>query len=38
VPGCWLRKGKNTVTVFDLEDEHDAEVSGKTHHVYTVEK
>lgn len=36
VPGCWLHKGNNTVTVFDLEDEHDPEVSGKTAHVYSV--
>lgn len=34
VPGCWLHKGQNTVTVFDLMDESGAEISGKTHHVY----
>lgn len=38
VPGCWLHKGRNTVTVFDLEDEHNPEISGKTHHVYLVRK
>jgi beta-galactosidase len=36
VPGCWLHKGRNTVTVFDLEDENNSEISGKTHHVYAV--
>jgi beta-galactosidase len=36
VPGCWLHKGRNTVAVFDLEDEHDPEISGKTAHVYAV--
>lgn len=36
VPGCWLHKGRNTVTVFDLEDEAGPLISGKTHHVYAV--
>lgn len=36
VPGCWLRKGHNTVTVFDLEDEDNPEIFGKTHHVYAL--
>lgn len=38
VPGCWLHKGRNTVTVFDLEDERGAEVSGVTHHLYALKK
>ncbi|MGC2160886.1 MAG: beta-galactosidase family protein [Silvibacterium sp.] len=36
VPGCWLHKGRNTVTVFDLEDEDNPEITGKTHHVYAL--
>ena len=36
VPGCWLHTGRNTVTVFDLDDEHDPQISGKTAHVYAV--
>jgi beta-galactosidase len=36
VPGCWLHKGANTVTVFDLETEASPEISGKTSHVYTL--
>lgn len=36
VPGCWLHKGTNVVTVFDLEDELRPEISGKTSHVYAV--
>lgn len=36
VPGCWLRKGKNTVTVFDLEEETRPEISGTTRHIYAV--
>lgn len=38
VPGCWLHQGANTVTVFDLDDEADPEISGVTHHVYSVKK
>lgn len=37
VPGCWLHKGMNTVTVFDLDKETGPEVSGKTHHVYALQ-
>jgi beta-galactosidase len=36
VPGCWLHKGRNTVTVFDIAGEDKPEVSGKTHHVYAL--
>lgn len=36
VPGCWLHKGVNTVTVFDLEDEHNPAISGVTHHIFAV--
>jgi beta-galactosidase len=36
VPGCWLHKGRNTVTVLDLEDEDNPEISGKIHHVYAL--
>lgn len=36
VPGCWLHKGRNIVTVFDLQDEDHPEISGTTHHVYAV--
>lgn len=36
VPGCWLHKGRNTVTVFDLENEQSPEITGRTHHVYAV--
>lgn len=36
VPGCWLHKGRNVVTVFDLETEHGPEITGRTHHVYAV--
>lgn len=36
VPGCWLQTGRNTVTVFDIDDEHDPQISGKTAHVYAV--
>lgn len=36
VPGCWLHKGRNTVTVFDLQAEHGPEISGTTHHVYAL--
>jgi beta-galactosidase len=36
VPGCWLKKGTNTVTVFDLETEKQPEISGVTHHIYEV--
>ena len=36
VPGCWLHKGANTVTVFDLEDEAAPEISGKTEQVYAL--
>jgi len=36
VPGCWLRKGSNTVTVFDLDDEAHPDISGTTSHVYAV--
>jgi beta-galactosidase len=36
VPGCWLHKGINTVTVFDLEDENAPEISGKTAHAYAL--
>lgn len=38
VPGCWLHKGVNTVTVFDLKDEADPEISGVTQHVYVLKK
>jgi len=37
VPGCWLQKGSNTVTVFDLDKETTPEISGKTHHVYALQ-
>jgi beta-galactosidase len=36
VPGCWLHKGRNVVTVFDLETEQSPEITGRTHHVYAV--
>lgn len=36
VPGCWLHKGRNTVIVFDLENEQNPEITGVTHHVYAV--
>lgn len=36
VPGCWLHKGTNTVTVFDLETETGPKISGVTHHIYAV--
>ncbi len=36
VPGCWLHKGINTVTVFDLEKEARPEIHGLRHHVYAV--
>lgn len=36
VPGCWLHHGRNTVTVFDLEEEHSPEISGVTRHAYAV--
>lgn len=38
VPGCWLHTGRNTVTVFDLYDEHHPEISGKAAHVYALRK
>ncbi len=34
VPACWLHKGSNTVTVFDLDDEAAPEISGKAEQVY----
>jgi beta-galactosidase len=34
LPGCWLHKGANNVMVFDLDDEHHAQVSGRRHHLY----
>lgn len=37
VPGCWLHKGTNTITVFDLDKETNPEISGKTHHVYALQ-
>lgn len=37
VPACWLHKGTNTVTVFDLDTESSPEISGKTHHVYALQ-
>lgn len=37
VPGCWLHKGINTVTVFDLYTEDHPEISGKTQHVYALQ-
>ena len=36
VPACWLHKGKNTVTVLDLDSEKDAEISGAAQAVYQV--
>ncbi len=36
VPGCWLHKGINTVTVFDLEDEARPHISGGVSHVYSL--
>lgn len=36
VPRCWLHKGANTVTVFDLDDENGARISGTTSHVYAL--
>jgi len=36
VPGCWLHQGTNTVTVFDLDDEAQPEISGTTSHVYAL--
>lgn len=37
VPGCWLHKGTNTVTVFDLDKETAPEISGKIQHVYALQ-
>jgi beta-galactosidase len=36
IPGCWLHKGSNTVTVFDLDGEQHPEITGRTHHVYAL--
>ena len=36
VPGCWLHKGQNVVTVFDLESEENPQITGGTHHVYAL--
>jgi beta-galactosidase len=36
VPGCWLHKGRNIVTVFDLDEEDNPQISGKTQHVYAL--
>jgi beta-galactosidase len=36
VPACWLHKGKNTVTVLDLDRENDPEITGTTHPVFRV--
>ncbi|HTV83579.1 MAG TPA: glycoside hydrolase family 35 protein [Acidobacteriaceae bacterium] len=36
LPGCWLHKGTNTVTVFDLDNEAGPEVSDRTSHVYAL--
>ena len=37
VPACWLHKGINTVTVFDLDTESSPKISGKTHHAYALQ-
>jgi beta-galactosidase len=36
VPACWLHKGKNTVTVLDLDEENHPEITGTTHPVFHV--
>lgn len=36
IPGCWLHKGINTVTVFNLENETNPKISGVTHHIYAL--
>ncbi len=36
IPACWLHQGANRVLVFDLEDEHQAQVVGRREHLYAL--
>ncbi len=36
VPASWLHQGANQVLVFDLEDEHQAQIAGRREHLYAV--
>jgi beta-galactosidase len=38
VPGVWLRKGRNDLTVFDLNGSDRATVEGQDHATYTEPK